>query len=95
MAFQIGSKLQRTPPGGGPPTPALELKIARNPAGCETDPGTATPKRTRDSPSPTGSAHPIKRVKATAPLIEEMGDILADLPTKVNEQKTRSSFQAM
>ncbi|KAH8295519.1 hypothetical protein KR054_000629, partial [Drosophila jambulina] len=55
----------------------------------------ATPKRTRDSPSPTGLAHPIKRVKATAPLIEEMGTILDDLVTKVNEQKTRSGFQAM
>ncbi|KAH8293017.1 hypothetical protein KR054_006127 [Drosophila jambulina] len=44
---------------------------------------------------PYRPAYPIKRVKATAPLIEEMGAILDDLFTEVNEQKTKSGFQAM
>ncbi|XP_070142197.1 uncharacterized protein [Drosophila kikkawai] len=94
-AFQKRSKLQRTPPSGGPTATGQDPERVLVPIGRETSSSTPPSKRVRDSPSPPVAAHPRKKIKAPKPQIKEMGLILDDLLAKVNEQKVRSINQSM
>ncbi|KAH8318282.1 hypothetical protein KR059_010439, partial [Drosophila kikkawai] len=91
-AFQKCSRLRRSPPGN-----AAKASAASAPSGTAEGDNSCTPlaKRNRDSPSPPGTEQPTKRHRAPQPQLVEMGVILEDLLTKVNEQKVRSINQGM